>query len=91
VLALLNRNRDPDQAMLQDIQKGFASVWDGMNSSKAYIVRTIEDAVQFVEDFAESSNEVQVFVTGSLHLVGGTLSILQGVDTPVSSPSPFPS
>jgi len=91
VSALLNRNRDPNQAMLQDIQKGFASVWDSINSSKAHVVRTIEDAVQFVEDFAEGSDEVQVFVTGSLHLVGGTLSILEGVHTPVSPHSRMPS
>lgn len=59
-----------------------------MDFSQAHVVRTIEDAVTFVEDLAHDLDEVHVFVTGSLHLVGGALSILEGVRTPVSPCSP---
>ena len=53
------------------------------NESKAHVVRTIENAIDFAEEFAQDE-EVQVFVTGSLHLVGGVLSVLEGAHTPVS-------
>jgi len=42
-----------------------------------------------VEDLAEGSDEVQVFITGGLHLVGGTLSILEGDHTPVPPARPI--
>ncbi len=44
-----------------------------------------------VENLAECSDEVQVFITGGIHLVGGTLSILEGDHTPIPPPSPIPS
>ncbi len=44
-----------------------------------------------VENLVEGSDEVQVFITGGIHLVGGTLSILEGDHTPISPPSPIPS
>ena len=77
--------------MIQDVQKAFASVWNEMDPAKAHVVRTIEDAIQLVEDFAEGLDEMQVFVTGDLHLVGCALSILEGMHTPVSPRSPGPS
>lgn len=49
---------------------------------------SIEEALEYVNILAkgvekEAENAVQVLVTGSLHLVGGTLAVLEGA-TPIT-------
>jgi folylpolyglutamate synthase/dihydropteroate synthase len=44
-------------------------------------MRTIEEAVEYVDRLNAKENDgVQVLVTGSFHLVGGVLAILEGED-----------
>lgn len=47
------------------------------------VVPSIEEAINHARDQTKSLEEgetVQAFITGSLHLVGGALGILEGAD-----------
>ncbi|KAL6719970.1 Folylpolyglutamate synthetase [Lecanora helva] len=85
----VNRNSDPLSVANLIVQKGFSDVWKKLDPSlppsKIYLLSTIQEAVELIDDFSEELGDLQIFVTGSLHLVGGTISILEGVLTPVSS------
>ncbi|OAL31632.1 hypothetical protein AYO20_08175 [Fonsecaea nubica] len=70
------------------VQNNLAETWRGVDSSaRVEVVRTIEEAVGIVRAFAkayrqnasEADGEKQVaaLVTGSLHLVGGFLEVLE--------------
>ena len=85
-LFLNNANASDVESMT--VQHGLAEAWAKVDSStKIEVVRTIEEAVsrvrQFVEsrrlddDSREQRNEVTALVTGSLHLVGGFLEVLE--------------
>lgn len=54
-------------------------------SSNIHLLPAIQEAVELVDDLSEELGDLQIFVTGSLHLVGGTISILEVVMTPVPS------
>lgn len=44
------------------------------------ITSSISDAIEYVKDLSAASDhktEISVFVTGSFHLVGGALSVLE--------------
>lgn len=61
------------------VQKILAAAWAEETSgpgskSVTHVLPTIEDAVRIVKGI---EGEVQVFVTGSLHLVGGVLEVLE--------------
>ena len=67
------------------VQIVFAELWAEKDaSSKVHVLPTIQAAVELVGDLAEELETVQVFVTGSFHLIGGVLSVLEGVLTPTS-------
>jgi folylpolyglutamate synthase len=59
------------------VQKALAQAWeDSANDSNSpAVVPTIEEAVELVEALA-GGRPAQVLVTGSLHLVGGLLEVL---------------
>ncbi|KAI9797710.1 MAG: Folylpolyglutamate synthetase [Piccolia ochrophora] len=68
-----------------EIEKGGAG--DGQpegdvgNGADVRVLRTVEEAVAFAREVAgawEGEGEVKVLVTGSLHLVGGVLEVLEG-------------
>ncbi|KAI9766140.1 MAG: Folylpolyglutamate synthetase [Geoglossum simile] len=76
---LANRNTDPISLSNLTLQREFAAAWVQLDrGSKANVVRTIEEAVEYVEQLSREGGEVQVLVTGSFHLVGGVLAILEG-------------
>ncbi|KAK9319914.1 Mur ligase [Lipomyces orientalis] len=57
------------------VQKELAEQWEKLDpASRRFVLPTIEDAVKHVRDLKD--DDVQVFVTGSLHLVGGLLVVL---------------
>ena len=71
------------------VQKTLAEAWRNVDArTHTHVIKTIEEAVDFVralseEEASESEGEdedggtnVQVLVTGSLHLVGGLLEVL---------------
>ncbi|KAI0505789.1 tetrahydrofolylpolyglutamate synthase [Xylaria bambusicola] len=80
----VNYQYDPEAIKALTAQHGFAEKWAALDP-KAHItvVPTIEDAINHVRGLSASVVEgqtVQALITGSLHLVGGALAILEGVD-----------
>lgn len=78
-LVSVNTNADDVEAL--KVQKQLAKTWKGIDASThVEVVRTIEEAVQIVREEADNSNgegEITALVTGSLHLVGGFLEVLE--------------
>lgn len=70
-----------DFKSLQDltVQKGLAETWRAIDpAAQVEVMFSIEDAVAWVQDLAKSvDGEVVALVTGSLHLVGGFLEVLE--------------
>ncbi|CAG8452048.1 16991_t:CDS:2, partial [Racocetra fulgida] len=63
-------------------QKTLAEIWPTLipksQKSEAHIFPTIQNAINWVlEHCKENEREVQVLVTGSLHLVGGVMAVLE--------------
>ncbi|KAI4637793.1 hypothetical protein J4E83_000611 [Alternaria metachromatica] len=67
------------------VQKALANTWSDIDSTaEVHVLRTIEEAVvtarKVAQDYAKEAGadaEVMVLVTGSLHLVGGALEVLE--------------
>ncbi|KAA8910082.1 putative tetrahydrofolylpolyglutamate synthase [Sphaerosporella brunnea] len=56
------------------VQKALASAWhDADQKAQTHVLKTVEEAVDMVRSL---EGDVQVLVTGSLHLVGGFLEVL---------------
>jgi folylpolyglutamate synthase len=64
------------------VQKQFAEKWTSLDAEAiVQVTPSIEEALDTVKALAAAKNEdekVQAFITGSLHLVGGALGILEG-------------
>ncbi|GAP88765.1 putative folylpolyglutamate synthase [Rosellinia necatrix] len=80
----VNYQYDPEAIKSLAAQHGFAERWAALDpEAKITVVPTIEDAINHVRGLGVSMSEgetLQAFITGSLHLVGGALAILEGVD-----------
>ncbi|KAI0865056.1 tetrahydrofolylpolyglutamate synthase [Xylaria cubensis] len=80
----VNHQYDPDAIKALTAQHGFAAKWASLDpKAKITVVPTIEDAINHVRGLSASVSErqtMQAFITGSLHLVGGALAILEGAD-----------
>ena len=84
---LVSLNTDDSDVEELRVQKRLASAWAEMEGDDdggidVRVLRTIEDAVQFVRSLASNDDgrgveEVMVLVTGSLHLVGGLIEVLE--------------
>jgi folylpolyglutamate synthase len=66
-------------------QRIFADKWSKLDpSANISVVPSIEEAIDKVRGLADTLEDdgstVQAFITGSLHLVGGALQILEGSD-----------
>jgi folylpolyglutamate synthase len=67
------------------VQKALAHTWSDIDSSaEVHVLRTIEEAIEAARSVARAhaehvgtDAEVMVLVTGSLHLVGGALEVLE--------------
>ncbi|KAI1169966.1 FolC bifunctional protein [Nemania sp. FL0916] len=82
--AFVNHQYDAAAIKALTAQRAFAEKWALLEpTAKISVVPTIEHAINHVRDVGASVGEgqaVQAFITGSLHLVGGALAILEGVD-----------
>ena len=66
-----------------DTQKKFARRWRELDPSASTTIKVlpgVEDAVQYVKNLEQQDGKVHAFITGSVHLVGRALGILEGVD-----------
>ena len=84
---LISVNTNSSDVQELRVQNRLAATWAEIDSStQVQVVRTIEEAVAAVRAMAPQtgeSKEVSALVTGSLHLVGGLLEVLEA--TPSTS------
>ena len=80
---LVSINVDSRAVAELEVQKRLAETWRGIDgATQVEVVRTIEEAVGWIRGVAtgqdaEEAGEAQVLVTGSTHLVGGFLEVLE--------------
>ena len=83
---LVSINADIQAVNKLAVQKRLAETWRGIDATtEVNVVRSIEEAVRWVRaiagkadgEFLPEPGEAQVLVTGSVHLVGGFLEVLE--------------
>lgn len=80
---LISINTDNVEVDALAVQKALAKTWSEVdNSAEVRVLKTIEEAVSAARGVARewangTDAEVMVLVTGSLHLVGGALEVLE--------------
>ena len=78
---LMSVNTNAEEVKELVVQQGLARAWEETDpGTDVKVVRTIEEAVKIVKDVAKGrkgEGDVTVLVTGSLHLVGGLLEVLE--------------
>lgn len=83
-LVSMNTNADDVEALR--VQKGLAEEWNAIDPrAETHVFGTIEEAVDFAREVAgqarkvlqEDEAPVMTFVTGSMHLVGGFLDVVE--------------
>ncbi|OJK02997.1 hypothetical protein ASPACDRAFT_50421 [Aspergillus aculeatus ATCC 16872] len=82
-LELYNHNVNPDALQRLILQKKLATVWKELDpDSEVAWLPSIEDAVDYVKEIHNGAFKepgAEILVTGSFHLVGGVLSLIEGV------------
>jgi folylpolyglutamate synthase len=73
---------DPKEIDEMKVQQELAKVWRELDPDAfTTVTRSIQDAIQsargIAKSFSDSSQDVMVLITGSLHLVGGAIEILE--------------
>ncbi|ORY54852.1 Mur ligase [Pseudomassariella vexata] len=82
----VNYQYDPKAIEALTAQRQFAEKWSALDpAAKVTVMPTIEEAINHVRGLSRSGalngqETVQALITGSLHLVGGALGILEGAD-----------
>lgn len=80
---LVSVNTNADDVEKLAVQEALAKTWSEIDpQTEVKVVRTIEEAVRYARGVAaeakaqEEGEQVKVLITGSLHLVGGALEVL---------------
>ncbi|KAI1822595.1 tetrahydrofolylpolyglutamate synthase [Xylaria intraflava] len=80
----VNYQYDPESIKALTAQHRFAEKWAALDpGAKVAVVPTIEEAINYMRNLGASvsgGQTIQVLITGSLHLVGGALSILEDAE-----------
>lgn len=80
----VNRQFDPADIEAMTAQRRFADKWSALDpDADVQVLPTIEQAIDYARGLARGlaqGEEVLALVTGSLHLVGGALGILEKAD-----------
>lgn len=77
---VVNVGYDPDAIAQMTMQKQFAQRWRELDPrAEVLLIPSIEGALEHARGLA-AEGEVQALITGSLHLVGGALGLLDGAD-----------
>jgi len=76
---LVSMNTSKEAVDALEVQRGLAETWAGVDAEAVVEVKTsIEEAVGWCRGVAkDAGGEVKVLVTGSVHLVGGFLEVLE--------------
>lgn len=78
----LSIDRELIYGMVQ--QKQFAEMWKslGHQGAQVHVLRSLEKSIKFTRDLSMNPNgKYHVLTTGSVHLVGRALGILEGVES----------
>ncbi|KAI4250047.1 MAG: hypothetical protein L6R40_000218 [Gallowayella cf. fulva] len=77
---LVSINTDRAKVQALEVQRGLQEAWRVLDEETEVVVRgSIEEAVAWVRGIAEDDGgEVKCLVTGSVHLVGGFLEVIEG-------------
>lgn len=71
---MMSVGSDSDAITALTVQHSLSSAWKDVDpKARTHVVKTIEEAVGVVRSL---DGDVQVLTTGSLHLVGGVLEVL---------------
>ena len=71
-------NDDPETFRTLKDQKTYSSLWRELDSNvNVAVVATVQEAIDTAKEIGEKSNGMQTFITGSFHLVGAALKILE--------------
>lgn len=77
---LVSMNTSKEAVDKLEVQKELADSWAQLDSSsQSHLFHDIESAVKLINELS-AEEDVEVFVCGSLHLVGGFLVVLDGKD-----------
>jgi folylpolyglutamate synthase len=67
-----------------ETQKAFARRWRELDMSSSMMIKvlpSVEESVEYVRSLEQQGDDkVHTFITGSVHLVGRALGILEGVE-----------
>lgn len=75
----VNRNVDPKDLEALSLQRRMAEVWHQLDPrTETAAHASIEEAIEFVKGISCELDRSTILVTGSFHLVGGALSVLEG-------------
>ena len=76
---LVSLNTSSDEVVSLKVQYALKKLWEELCfNAEAFVVPTIEEAVETIHSWKA---EMEVFVTGSLHLIGGLYVILDETTT----------
>ncbi|CAK4028085.1 Folylpolyglutamate synthase [Lecanosticta acicola] len=74
---LISINTNQDDVHSLRVQQELAKTWDGIDpDAKVHVLNTIEEAVAKIRELSKG-RKVEVLATGSLHLVGGLIEVLE--------------
>ena len=80
----VNLQQDPEAIAKLSVQRAFAEKWAALDPvAKVSVAASVEEAIDSVRSLStelKDGKTVQAFITGSLHLVGGALEVLEGAD-----------
>lgn len=75
---LTSINNSTDSVESMEVQNHLAHKWKELTGQVADVVGSIEEAVNLVRKDTDHHDGCRVLVTGSLHLVGGTMTVIDG-------------
>ncbi|ODM20664.1 hypothetical protein SI65_03717 [Aspergillus cristatus] len=76
---LVDKSTDPKTLQNLSLQRELADVWHDLSpETEVAALPSIEGAVEYIKNINGGVGESQVLVTGSLHLVGGAIAVLDG-------------
>jgi len=78
-----NRNASTEVVKELTLQKRFAEVWaDSDKTTNIHLASTIQEAIELAQELSEEEENTEIFVTGSIHLDGEVLALLEGASSP---------
>ena len=88
-MILVNISLDDRFDSTENFHQDYVKVWKAINPQVEFsVTSTIEEALERAREIGHRGLGMQTLVTGSLYLVGGTLTILEPTTSTAASKSP---